>query len=88
VDNVTLSGSAIALITALLGAVAGALTFVFKALLEAKDSEIEAAHRGEERAWQVADSWQQIAFGLVRTGEQAATVAEMMAQQTARRRGG
>lgn len=84
-DNVTLSGSAIALITALLGAVAGALTFVFRALLESKQGEIEAAHRGEERAWEVAAAWQHIALGLVRTGEQAATVAEMVAQHTTRR---
>lgn len=81
-ENVTLSGSAIALITALLGAVTGALTFVFQKLLAAKEAQVQAANRGEERAWAEAEAWKRAALGLVRTGEQAATVAEMVAQQT------
>ncbi|HET9540489.1 MAG TPA: hypothetical protein VFQ46_07810 [Candidatus Limnocylindria bacterium] len=67
-----LNGQTLIGIGAVLGALAGAVSFLFKALISSKDGELKIVKERLDDALDDRDFWRDVALGVVRPGDREA----------------
>lgn len=81
-----LNGQTLIGIGAVLGALAGAVSFLFKALISSKDNELKHVKDRLDDALDDRDFWRDVALGVVRPGDREAWANARTPQPASRSR--